>query len=74
MAEEKKITLELTPTELFQLHLCVVARSANATVKWANACSEQEQEHLQKTIAFLSTITAKLLKKLEELQNDGGKN
>ena len=74
MAEEKKITLELTPSELFQLNLCVASRSADATIKWANACSEQEQNHCQKIIMFLNGLSAKLQAELKKVENNAEEN
>ena len=70
MANEKNpnelLKLELTRGEMFQLHLCVVNRSATATVKWTNATSKQEQENLQQEIAFLTELTKKLSEVLDK--------
>lgn len=61
---EEVVSLQLTKGELFQLHLCVVCRSATATVKWTNATSKEEQTALQQEIAFLTVLTEKLTKEL----------
>ena len=66
--EQEKITLEFTPAELFQLHLCVVCRTSDCTIKWANACSEAEQTHSQKIIQFLTGIEQKIEGKLREYE------
>ena len=66
--EQEKIALEFTPAELFQLHLCVVCRTSDATIKWANACSESEQNHSQKIIQFLTGIEHKIEGKLREYE------
>lgn len=65
---EPKITLEFTPSEVFQLHLCVVCRSATATVKWTNAGSEQEQGFAQKEIEYLTALTHKLEDALKSVE------
>lgn len=71
---EPKATLELSASELFQLHLCVVCRTSDTTIKWANASSKQEQEHCQKVIAYLTGLTMKLQQKLKEISpNEKGK-
>lgn len=64
---EPKATLELSAGELFQLHLCVVSRTSAATIKWANAASQQEQDHAQRMIAFLTGLSIKLQNKLKEI-------
>lgn len=59
MADEE-VTVTFKKSELFQLHLCIVARSAAATIKWANATSADEQNVLQGTIQYLTNLTEKI--------------
>lgn len=54
---EEMIDVRFSRGQLFQLHLCVVCRSAVATAKWTNATSEQEQTALQGEIQFLTELT-----------------
>ena len=61
--EDNVITAEFKRSELFQMNLSVISRSAYATQKWASACSQQEQEQLQNEISYLTELS----KKLEEL-------
>ena len=59
--EDKKVTCEFTQSELFQMHLAVISRSAYATQKWASACSEEEQKQMQSEIDFLNKLTQKII-------------
>lgn len=63
--EEKIIKCEFKESELFQLHLCVISRSAYATQKWASACSAEEQQQLQSEIAYCTNLTNKLAELLK---------
>ena len=61
---EKTISIELTETELSQLYLCAVARTAFATQKWTCASSAEEQKNLESQIAYLNALTSKLQSQL----------
>lgn len=64
--EEPKITLELTPKDVFHLHLAVVSRTADATIKWANASSGEEQKYESELIAYLTGLSTKLQEVLSQ--------
>lgn len=66
---EEVINFKVTKGQLFQLHLCVVCRSAVATAKWTNATSEQEQTALQGEIQYLSELTSLINGVLKNGQN-----
>jgi len=57
---DDELTLTLKRSELFQIHLSLVCRSAAATQKWCNATSADEQNVLQGTIQYLTNLTEKL--------------
>lgn len=58
---DKKVTCEFLQSELFQIHLAIISRSAYATQKWASACSEEEQKQMQSEIDFLNKLTQKVV-------------
>lgn len=57
---EAPIKVELLPSEIFQLNLCVACRSAYCTEKWANALSKEEQEGTERQLDYLTRLSTKL--------------
>ena len=66
------IKIELKVSELFQLHLSVISRSAFATQKWASVANAEEQTQMQNEIAFLGELDKKLIDILNDVNE--GKN
>lgn len=78
MAEEtkqqtdKEITLTLKESEIFQLNLCVMCRSAYATQKWSCASSKVEQDSCEAQLQYLGQLSTKLKTLL--IENGGVEN
>ena len=68
MSEEKKIVVEFTKSELFQIHLSLISRSAFATMKWASASNEEDSKQMQGEINFLTELTTKVLHYINEVK------
>ena len=64
MAEEKKqekeITLTFKTSELFQLHLSVLARLGAVQQKYCNAYCGDEQKSAETLLLYLSNLDTKL--------------
>lgn len=71
--EEKNISIELKPSEIFQLHLCVLNRMGNAQIKFCNACNEEEQKTAEGLLTYCQKLDIKLLNALKGEQVDGEK-
>jgi len=71
--EESNVVLELKPSEIFQLHLCVLNRMGNAQIKFCNAHNEEEQKTAEGLLAYLTILDNKIVKALKGDDGDGKK-
>lgn len=62
--QEEIITLELTREEVFQLHLCVVARHSVASLKLVNALDQKETQGATGLTNFLEALDKKVVSHL----------
>jgi len=68
--ENKKITLELTMQELFQLNLCVGCRSGFLAQAWATTPDANHAKSYESQTAYLDKLSGKIKKALLDLQNE----
>lgn len=68
---DEPITLTLTREQVFQLHLCVVARYNLASLKLVNALNEQETKGATGLTNYLQKLDQDLFKALGVDPNEG---
>ena len=61
MADSKKIVVEFEPSDLFQIHLSLVSRSAFVTQMWASCTDAKVQKAYEVEIKYLNEIAAKVM-------------
>lgn len=71
--EEQKITVELKPSQLFQLHLSVLNRIGDVQIKFCNAFNEEEQNSAEQLLMYLQKLDLLLLNLLKGDENHGEK-
>jgi len=71
--EEVKVNLELAPSEIFQMHLCVLTRMGDVQIKFCNAHNEAEQKSAEGLLTYLTMLDTKILNAIKELETNGKK-
>lgn len=71
--EEQKITIELKPSQIFQLHLSVLNRLGDVQVKFCNAFNQEEQDSAEQLLMYLQKLDLLLLNLLKGEDKNGKK-
>lgn len=66
---DEEITVTFKKSELFQLNLCILTRSAAVAIKLNNTTSSDERNALQDTIQYLTNLS----EKIERILKSNGK-
>lgn len=70
--QEEKITIELKPSQIFQLHLSVLNRLGDVQIKFCNAFNEEEQNSSEQLLMYLQKLDLMLLNLLKKGDDKNG--